>query len=853
MNACTRLCAASVIAAWAIASAQTLVEPERLAAARTAFDSAPHAARLRCAIEPSRPALSYNLQFLTGYLIDVPMSQPGGAGHRLDVLIRVTPEGRDSVFLGTHGSVPQVSASKTSAEVPGSFVVGEGNYTVDAVVRDEASRACLTQWRIQAKFTGNERDLKPAALAGTVHELGWLAPSASADRAIERLTIFVHATPMIPGAAKIDEKTIGVLSDSLSAILVQLPAKSVRLVLFNLDKQAVLFDRANFTTRDLQEVAQALERVEPGVVDYKTLQNRTRTDVLGDLVANELKSSTRSSAVILMGPRSGARADNSAPIEPPPAGSPPWYYLEFQAAESLRPQAAYTSTIEGGRRGTNLQGVPPPVNPPQVPPDGIERLVHRLNGTAFTVITPHHLAEAIHRMATEIRTVNGSGAPSVPSPPPKPTTPLTAATAEDPEPAAAADDEDPVEILAHLRDRVWEHARGVPNHMCVESVQRDRYEPLAGKSVRSCDRVLDARSQGNGRLRLDLTDWLRLDVGMADGREIFSWTGAAKFEEGEIDELIPEGAFGTGPFATMLISIFENRNARFVFDGETTLQNQRVLQYSFHVPREESGYRVKAGKEWIVTGFAGTLIVDPRTADLVRFIVRTDILPPATNTCEVDSTLDYNMVELSGFEYMLPKSTRQRFIGVDGTEGENTLTFAGCREFLGESTLTFGGRPGAAETPHGTPPRLLPEGLGLAIELTTHLTLSNAAAGDRIEGRLAETLWDAGKKNILAPAGAIARGRLTRVELQHSGSGEYTVALRWETLEIDGERTLLQLKPNRQLAGLKAAARGILLRRGTEFELPPPDGERDAVYHYPGKATQIETGLRTLWVTTIGR
>ena len=124
-----------------------------------------------------------------------------------------------------------------------------------------------------------------------------------------------------------------------------------------------------------------------------------------------------------------------------------------------------------------------------------------------------------------------------------------------------------------------------------------------------------------------------------------------------------------------------------------------------------------------------------------------------------------------------------------------------------------------------------------------------AAAGDRIEGRLVEALRDPKTQKVLAPAGAQVAGRLTRVELKHSGSGEYTVALRWETLQAGGQNVPLNLKPDRRMPNLKAVARGVLRQRGMEIELPPPNEERDAIYRFPGQQAGVRPGLRSAWTT----
>src|SRR5512142_549044 len=126
-------------------------------------------------------------------------------------------------------------------------------------------------------------------------------------------------------------------------------------------------------------------------------------------------------------------------------------------------------------------------------------------------------------------------------------------------PALAAD-EDPVDVLIRLRDQVAAHSDRIPNYTCVETVQRERYEP-AITAPKTCDDIMARRKQPNVSplLRHATTDRLRLDVALAENGEIYSWAGAEKFAEGDIDELIPDGAIGTGPFASMLLGVFQGR------------------------------------------------------------------------------------------------------------------------------------------------------------------------------------------------------------------------------------------------------------------------------------------------------
>jgi hypothetical protein len=415
-----------------------------------------------------------------------------------------------------------------------------------------------------------------------------------------------------------------------------------------------------------------------------------------------------------------------------------------------------------------------------------------------------------------------------------------------------AADEDPTEILIRLREQVLAHAARIPNYTCVETIHRDRYEP-ALQPPKSCDDLVARRKQPNfsSQLRLTTTDRLRLDVALTPEREIYSWAGAARFEEGDIDELIPDGAMGTGPFAVMLLGVFQGRPPRFTFEGDTVLDHRLVYEYSYRVPQEESHYRIKARQEWIITGYDATLWVDAKTAELVRLDVRTDELPPETSLCQTKTSLEYSMVQLGKTDFLLPKSSRQRFIGHDGHEGENVIAFANCREFRGHSTVRFGenasGSGGAA--PSTVAAVALPAGLPVSVDLASAID-DNAAAGDRIEGRVAKAVRDA-KGAVLIAEGAAVEGRLMRVEIRHTRKPEAVLSLRWETVAIAGERKAIALLPNRHVERLKDAGFDLLRRRGVEIELPPASDVQYGVYHFAGDHVAIYPGFRTEWTTAV--
>ncbi|SPE39164.1 conserved exported hypothetical protein [Candidatus Sulfopaludibacter sp. SbA3] len=420
-----------------------------------------------------------------------------------------------------------------------------------------------------------------------------------------------------------------------------------------------------------------------------------------------------------------------------------------------------------------------------------------------------------------------------------------------------AADDDPIAVLMRVRDRVMAHAERIPNHTCVETIVRDWYDLAAGPPPSSCDALLGRRKKaGVGTLlRLATTDRLRLDVALTETQEIYSWAGAARFEEGGIDRLVPTGAIGTGSFAATLLSIFEARDPKFVYEGETTVESRRVMEYSFNVSEEQSHYQVKAGGAWLITGYTGTLLADPVTADLVRLSVRTEELPKATNACEIDTTLNYGMLRIGSEEYLLPTLTRERFINQTGSEAENAITFAACREFRGESVVSFGGNVGTAEGKSRAaiapvPPWDLPAGLPVMVELTSTIQVDQAAAGDRIRGRLAAPIRDARKEKILAPEGAALEGRLMRVETRYGHPNDVSIALRWETLEVDGVKAPFTIVPDWQTRAQTIRRPGELPQRPMVFELPRPGEGRYATLHFSSEHVVVNSGVRSPWFTS---
>ena len=101
--------------------------------------------------------------------------------------------------------------------------------------------------------------------------------------------------------------------------------------------------------------------------------------------------------------------------------------------------------------------------------------------------------------------------------------------------------------------------------------------------------------------------------------------GAPRFTDDTLDKLAGSGPLGSGDFGVFLNGILHH--AVPVFQGERVVNGSLLFEYSYEMPIGKSSYRVKVPNGWAVTGYGGTLLLDPQANDLVQLVVRTDELP----------------------------------------------------------------------------------------------------------------------------------------------------------------------------------------------------------------------------------
>ena len=421
---------------------------------------------------------------------------------------------------------------------------------------------------------------------------------------------------------------------------------------------------------------------------------------------------------------------------------------------------------------------------------------------------------------------------------------------------AGAAGHNPTEVLSRVRDRVIKSVDRLPNYTCVETINRTYFQPSLPRPPKSCDEHEGDKRQGIYQMVPASADRLRLDVAAVSQREIFSWAGAQKFEDGELWDIVQGGAIGTGAFGAFLSAIFGGEQTWFTFVGENDTGGRALMEFTYAIPAEFSHYQVRAGDEWITTAYDGTVIADADTGELVTLKIRTAELPPITGSCETRTTLEYRTVRIGSGDFLLPWETRQRFISRTGIEAENAIDFSACRQYRGESTVHFGEdtvAAGPAVSPAGrAAPLSLPPDLAVSVELDAAIDTETAAAGDVVGGRLAKPIFDAHKHPLVA-AGSLVQGRLMRVQRYFTKPPRATVVIKLETLEVNGSRVPFPVLPvpmkppvewTRTTVGNQIHSRGVSIG-----EMPAPGESRYSVLLFTGNAVVVPKGYLTQWLT----
>ena len=379
---------------------------------------------------------------------------------------------------------------------------------------------------------------------------------------------------------------------------------------------------------------------------------------------------------------------------------------------------------------------------------------------------------------------------------------------------------------------------------------------LSVGASQSCKAISSWLGDSEARTLLISRDRLRLDVAIADNREIHAWPDAERFSEDEFRLVLGDGFFGTGDFGFVIPEIFGS-SANVDFTGKRVSGGRTLFDYTYAVPVQSSTYQVQTQSAPVISGYSGSFALDPEAEDLAALTLRTAELPLISRVCIVQSRIEYARVNIHERAVLVPRETQLRALYRDGRAGSNDTQYSSCREYGSKATLRFDGVESLSEPSVATPPvqsgerppSPFPPGLEVRCRIMMPLDSNTAAAGNPISAALLSPIRD-NEGVVLAPRGALVQGRLMRFTYHRSKPDFFEVGLRLDSVEVNGSRQPIYAALSHPAAVplLSAHAKIADGRIPQAADLPSPLPEDVGVFFFVGGSLHLKQ-LDTVWST----
>jgi hypothetical protein len=386
-------------------------------------------------------------------------------------------------------------------------------------------------------------------------------------------------------------------------------------------------------------------------------------------------------------------------------------------------------------------------------------------------------------------------------------------------------------LLARINQKMADNLSRAPNYTCLETIERSQRRSPSQK--------------------FEVVDTLRLEVALVNGKELFSWPGAGKFEEKEIGEIVAGGTLTTGDFAGHARMVFVSGLPTSTYAGEEVRQGRSVVRYDYQVAAFSSSYHVRVGEKQATVACRGSFWADRETRDLLRLDVRAAEIPPELGLSEAITVIDYGKVRVGSSDFLLPQSVEFVASQTSGYANRNRVEFSGCRQYVGEAIIAFeepAAAPGVREK-KGVEMEL-PAGLSFDTRLATPIRSQRSMVGDPVAAIVQADVKKDG--TVVVPKGARLTGRIRRLEKHMDGSKYYVVGLEFDLLEWEGKQArffagLEEAGARMFLSGPKGLSPGyptenanILLMRG---------GPGAGAFVVNGNKFDLSPGFRMVWRT----
>jgi hypothetical protein len=390
-----------------------------------------------------------------------------------------------------------------------------------------------------------------------------------------------------------------------------------------------------------------------------------------------------------------------------------------------------------------------------------------------------------------------------------------------------ADPQEPLP-LARFQEKIRQDLAQIPNYTCLETIERYERGPH-GKPFNPVDTV-------------------RLEVSNVDGKELFAWPGARRFEDRDIADLVSTGAMGTGMFALFAHMLFDGDKGVFRYKGEEELSRRRAVRYDFRVAQSDSAYKVTSGADSAIVAAKGSVWFDPVSLDLIRLDGYGDAMPFKLHLEEALLRIDYARRHIGNSDALLPEKSEMALTYFSGEAHRNVTEFSECRAYRSESTISF--EPPPESLPAPKPPVRevdLPAGLVVPVELETAVDSKTASVGDPLRARVLQDIRYNGDSTL--PVGAVITGHIRNLDRRASAS-QFDVGIEFSEVEWPGARAKFYgelLEIDRRTAGkppLLTYFDGQRTKVAITNDLPGV-----GIFHLSGARFHIAPGLHMVWRT----
>ena len=388
-------------------------------------------------------------------------------------------------------------------------------------------------------------------------------------------------------------------------------------------------------------------------------------------------------------------------------------------------------------------------------------------------------------------------------------------------------------LLERVRERARENLARLPDYVCLQTVER---------SYRG----------GPGR-PFEPLDTLRLEVALVGDRELVAWAGASRFEEKDITDLVERGTIGNGAFGLHARNIFLSAAPEFKLAGQEQLGELRTWRFDFEVPLERSTYRMRAPPRAARVGYHGSFWVEEETLDVVRLRVIVDEIPEELGIALATGEIRYRRVLVGEGEFLLPEASELEMISLTGETSRNLTRFGNCRQYEVRSHVSFGAAGSALVRAEGAPRLSLPARAVLELALETEIDPRNAALGDSVRAVLVRPIKEGNR--VVAPAGAVAVGRLVRLERYEQPMEHFLIGLEFHTLQVGAQTA--ELRATMRRAGPASGLIEQSKRLDPTFEprrkrpfmqiLVNEQQRGQGILHWRAKYPVVGRGLRMEW------